>query len=212
MKLFFYNTKYFIKEVGLILFSNKASNLLSLLSTTLIFFVLSLVIGMWMITSDITDLLMDEAKVSAYMVSDITEAQKTDTMTALRAIEGVREIVDISADEAYERMEKVLGTDAKVLSYFDDNPFDGFLEVNISLEQTSDLISEIEKISTIESVRDNSEVLEKLSQLSELFNILSLVFLLAVGFTTIVIVSHIIRQGIYIYKDQMNTLNLLGAP
>ena len=35
---------------------------------------------------------------------------------------------------------------------------------------------------------------------------------MAVGITTLIILSHLIRQGIYINREQINTLRLLGAP
>lgn len=212
MKVFLYNSKYFISEVRDIFISNKRSNILSLISTTLIFFVLTLVIGGWMITSDITKSLMGEAEVSVYLTADISDVAKAETKKELLAIQGVKNVTEITAGEAYTRMEKVLGEDAKVLTYFDANPFEAFLEVGIDLEQTEMILSKIKELTQVASVRDNRGVLDKLSQLASLLNILSFVFLFAVGITTLVIVSHIIQQGIYYHKEQINTLYLLGAP
>ncbi len=64
----------------------------------------------------------------------------------------------------------------------------------------------------IEYVRDNREVLKSIEDITSGLKLLGYLMMVAVGITTIIILSHMIRQGIYNNKDQINTLRLLGSP
>ena len=51
-----------------------------------------------------------------------------------------------------------------------------------------------------------------LKNITNILTVVSILIVLVVGISTVFVISHIIRQGIYNNRDQINTLNLLGAP
>jgi len=207
-----YNFRYFIKESIDIFRLNLISNIFSLLSTGLIFFVLTLIIAGWNISSSVAEAIKGESEISVYFQEGL-EASKIKTLTSsIVGVPGVRMVNLVNENEAYERMERVLGGDAQVLSFFEDNPFDAFLEVAIELSEIDAIVNQINQMDGVDLVRDNKEVLNRLSHMSDVLNLVSYLALTAVGITTLVIMSHIIRQGIYHHREQINTLELLGAP
>lgn len=212
MKVMIKNTGYFLSEAWSIFRINRVSNIFSLLSMTLIFFVLAIVIGGWSISGQVVDAIKDEAEINVYMGEAMDKTLLKVTMESIEAIEGVGSVVYIDAGDAYKRMEKVLGEEAELLTLFDQNPFEGFLEVGIDLAKLDPVLTAIGKLPAIESVRDNKEVLDSLNQLSKVLNLMSYLVLIAVGITTLVTMSHMIRQGVYHHREQINTLELLGAP
>ena len=109
-------------------------------------------------------------------------------------------------------MTGIMGEESRILELFHHNPFSPYIEVKIDLNFMDTVVNEANSINEVELVRDNKEVLERLKEISNLTNILSLLVIVAVTIATFVITSHIIRQGIYINKEQINTLKLLGAP
>jgi cell division transport system permease protein len=178
----------------------------------LIFFVLALIIAGWSISNQVTEAIQGEAEINVYLYNEVDDQIRSMTIEGIEEIDGVRSVRSVDGDEAYARMEKVLGQDAKVLTFFDTNPFDPFLEIQINLKKINTIVPKIQGFNSVELVRDNKEVLDRLSQLSSILNLLSYLVLVAVGITTLVIMSHIIRQGVYHHREQINTLELLGAP
>ncbi len=212
MKTYIYNFRYFIKESIDIFRLNLISNIFSLLSTGLIFFVLTLIIAGWNISSSVTEAIKGESEISVYFQEGLTDTEIKEMTKSITNVQGVKSVNLVNEEEAYARMERVLGDDAQVLSFFEDNPFDAFLEVGIELSEIDTIVGRLSQMEYVELVRDNKEVLNRLSHMSDVLNLISYLALTAVGITTLVIMSHIIRQGIYHHREQINTLELLGAP
>lgn len=212
MKNFIYNTGYFLREAKTIVRLNLLSNIFSFLSTGLIFFILAMVISGWWISNRVVEAIQGEAEISVYYAEGIDNTGANKLTEAIRNIAGVREARFVAEAEAYSRMAEILGKEARVLEYFDDNPFSSFIEVKIQLEAIDPILKELSSLPGIEHVRDNREVLERLSSIAGTLKILGYLVVAAVGISTLVIISHIIRMGIFDNREQINTLRLMGAP
>lgn len=212
MRDFMKNAGYFLSEVKTIFLLNGFSSLLSVLSLTLIFFVALLAVSGWWISADFVKALQNEAEISVYY-SDRLEASAVDRLqSTIQGIDGVQDVTLIQAQESYQRMTDILGQDAKVLTYFDENPFEPYLEIGIELDKLESILKAVGRIPEAEYVRDNQTVLEKLSAIANIVTVLGIVIALAVSASTFIITSHIIREGVHSHRDQINTLKLLGAP
>lgn len=211
MKNILYNLGYFLKEVKTIIRLNALSNFFSFLSTALIFFILATVISGWWVSSQVVEAIQGEAEISVYYEEGIGNDGAIQLVDKFKSIEGVREARLVDEDEAYMRMVEILGKDALVLEYFDENPFSSFIEVKIHIEEMSSILNKLGAISGIEHVRDNREVLERLQGIARALSLIGYLVVTAVGITTLVIIAHIIRMGIYDNKEQINTLRLMGA-
>ncbi len=212
MKHIFCNTGYFFREVRTLFRMNWVSNILTLISTGLIFFLLAMVISGWWISDSVMESVRGEAEMSVYYDERLEDDGVMQLVERIKEIEGVQGAHVISADEAYDRMVDILGKDARVLEYFDDNPFGAFVEVRISLDKVQPIMEVLRRTEGVADIRDNREVLERLHQIAEILSVLGYLIIAAVGISTLVILSHIIRQGIYHNREQIHTLRLLGAP
>lgn len=211
MKNILYNIGYFLREAKTIVRLNLLSNIFSFLSTGLIFFILAMVISGWWISNRIVDAIQGEAEINVYYGESIDNAGAIKLSEEIMGIAGVREARLVDADEARGRMEEILGKEARVLEYFDENPFSPFIEVKIRLEAIDPIMKELAVVPGIEHVRDNREVLERLSSMATALKVLGYLVVAAVGISTVVIISHIIRMGIFDSREQINTLRLMGA-
>jgi cell division transport system permease protein len=212
MRNIFNNRGYFIKEAVTALRINLMSNIFSILSIGLIFFLLTMVASGWWASSKVVDAIQGEAEISVYFKEGIKDASVYEMLNKIKAIDGVREVRLVDENEAYDRMVKILGKEASVLKYLEDNPFSSFIEVKIHIEKMDSVLEKVQTIADVEQVRDNREVLERLKNLSGMLKLIGYVFVIAVSTCTLLIVSHIIRMGIYNNREQINTLRLLGAP
>ncbi len=212
MKNIIKNSGYFLKETITIFKLNLLSNGISIFSMGFIFFMLSMVISGTWISSQMIELIQNEAEINVYYNENLGETEILGIINKIEIINGVREVAIIDKEKAYNRMEKIMGKDAGILEYFNHNPFSAFIEVKIDLEEMDQIVKQIEKINDIDYIRDNQSVLNRLKSISKIIGILGTLVVTAVGISTLVITSHIIRQGIYNNKEQINTLRLLGAP
>lgn len=212
MKVLFKNTSYFIKEIVTIIKLDFVSNILSLISLAFIFLILSLIISGGWISSFMISEVESEAEISVYYIENIEEEQLIHILDEINKIEGVNEVVPIDKLEAEKKMTEILGNESRILELFDHNPFSPYIDVKIELEEADMITSKIEELENVELVRDNKEILDRLVKVSKIVNILGILIVAAVSIATMIITSHIIRQGIYNNREQINTLRLLGAP
>lgn len=212
MKNILYNAGYFIREAKTIVRLNLLSNIFSLLSTGLIFFILAMVVSGWWVSNQVVAAIQEEAEINVYFKEGMDNADVQKLTEEIDDIAGVNEARLVDEEEAYRRMEEILGKEARVLKYFDDNPFSPFIEVKIRIEEIAPILKELELMTGIEHVRDNREVLERISSIAGVLKVLGYLVVTAVGISTMVIISHIIRMGIYDNREQINTLRLMGAP
>ena len=212
MKKFFYNIGYFLKETKTILTVNLASNIFSVLSIGLIFFILAIIFSGTWISNQVIDIIKGEAEIHVYFDEEIGSNAALRLVENIKEIDGVKDVRIVDTDEAYDRMVEILGQEASVLSLFEENPFESFIEVNINLDKMDLILEKISGLRGVAFIRGNREILDRLRDIAAVLRILGYIIILAVGISTMVIVSHIIRQGIYNNQEQINTLKLLGAP
>jgi cell division transport system permease protein len=211
MKKVIDNIGYFIRETYVIIKLNKLSNIFSFFSTGLILFVCALVVAGWLAGTNIITMLQNEGEVNAYFNAEIAEGEVLKLVDKIKGINGVYEAKIVGKDEAYTRMEEVLGEEAHVLELFDENPFEAFIEVRLNISQIDPVVKEIKDLKGIDFVRDNYSVLKRIENMVNGIKIVGTLIITAVSVTTLVLISHLIRQGIYNNRDQINTLRLLGA-
>lgn len=193
---------------------NLLSNSLTIFSTGLIFFILAMIISGWGVSSYVIKVIQGDAEINVYLdeklvMSDSGVLQLVDS---IKGIEGVLEARVVDKNEAYSRMVEILGKDASVLTKFDDNPFNSFVELKINLGKIDPVLEKLNHMAGVEYIRDNREVLDRLRTIAGVMKLVGILVVVAVGISTIVIISHIIRLGISNNKEQINTLRLLGAP
>lgn len=211
MRNFIINLGYFFKELKRIIKGNLLSNFFTFIGTILILFLLSSVVTGWSIASRLVRMLEEESEISVFFNKDMEEKDVESLAESLRVLDGVMNARIVYEAEAYDRMKEILGNDASVLELFDKNPFKGYIEIGIKPNQINSIVNKVEDIEQIEYVRDNREVLEQINGIIEGMNVISYLIMAAVGITTVIIISHMIRQGIYNNRDQIRTLHLLGA-
>ena len=208
----FRNIKYYFDEVGTILKLNGLSSFLSIISLMLIFFITALTLSGWWLSNEFANALKDQAEISIYYPTNLNEFSLNTLVEEIQLIDGVKHLEQITAEDAYQNMSKILGQEAKILSQFEENPFEAYFEVSIELNKLDFVLEELKNVDKIEYVRDNRTVLEKIEKITTVVGIIGVIMTLAVGISTFIITSHIIREGVHAHRNQINTLQLLGAP
>ena len=212
MKNFFYNLGYFIKESNTIFRVDFLSNIFSIFSIGLIFFILSMIFSGWWISNEVVQVLQKEAEINVYLEEGLKDEEINHLIQSIGRIDGVREARLVNEEESYNRMVDILGKESLILELFGDNPFSSFIEVKIHIDKIASILERLDLLDEIQHIRDNKEVIDRLQKIITMLTVLGVLVITAVGISTLVVVSHIIRQGIYNNREMINTLKLLGAP
>jgi cell division transport system permease protein len=212
MKTFFYNIGYFLLEAKRTIRFNPLSNLFSVIGTGLILFLLGMVLTGWTIGDRLIEALQSEAEISAYFKDGMDKEEALELVEKVSGLSGVQKASYINETEARAQMEEMLGNEAGILGLFDENPFEAYIDIRINLEDMDQVLKAVSGLEGIDYVRDNRSVLVQMKNITKGVKIFGVLIMLAVGITTLIIISHMIRQGIYNNKNQINTLRLLGAP
>lgn len=209
MNIYLANSKYFLDEVRRIFRSGKLPALSALFSIALMLFLLSLALSGWWTSAHVLDAVSAEAEINVFYGETIDPQALA---ARIRSLPGVLSARPVGGDEAYHRMAELLGDEAGVLGFFDENPFSPFIEVLIQPDDLNNVVAGIKALNEVEYVRDNRDILEKLHSIFGIIRFLGVLVMAAVGVSAVVVVSHIIRQGIEEHREQVHTLRLLGAP
>ncbi|MCR3955816.1 MAG: permease-like cell division protein FtsX [Gudongella sp.] len=209
MRFLHNNTGYYLKEVKTLVRRDISSNLLSVISLAFIFFILALVFSLGLSSNFMITQIEEQAEISVYFEEDVNLNRLRED---LLSIPGVTDVISVDAKTAKDEMTEVLGSDSRIVELFDHNPFSPYLDVAIQLDSVDEISKKAASLEGVELVRDNKEVLQKLQEISGIIRILGLFILISVSIATLVITSHLIRQGVYLNRDSIGTLKLLGAP
>lgn len=206
------NLVHHLRETATLFWTNRVSNLLSLLSTVLVFLFLGMLVVGWRLSAHWVELIRSEAEIQVFVQQESAPGRLEAVAAQLRLIDGVDQVRVVPAEEAGARMGTLLGAQASVLSYLEENPFRPFLELRISLKALEPLLARMKAMPLVELVRDNRDVLERLIGIEKALRAAGLVFGGAVSLFTVVLLSHIARIGVVHNREQIRTLRLLGAP
>jgi len=171
-----------------------------------------MIISGWWISSELVEVLEKEAEINVYFDENLEDIRINDLVESIGNIKGVREVKLVDKEESYHRMEEILDKEARILELFDENPFQAFIEVKIDINQVDEVLEDMNSLQDIDYIRDNKDVIDKLQKIITVLTVVGLLVITATGISTLVVISHIIRQGIYNNREQINTLKLLGAP
>lgn len=206
------NLLHHMREAATLFWTNKISNILSLLSTTSVFLFLGLILIGWRTSTLWVSMIRAEAEIQVFVHQETLPGQIEAAAAPMRFMEGVERVTVITSEEARQRMTMLLGNESGLLSHLEENPFRPFLEVRISLDSLDDLLVKIEALPAVELVRDNRDVLDTLLRIETGLRAAGLVVGAAVCLFTLVLLSHITRIGVVHNREQIRTLRLLGAP
>ncbi len=206
-----------VRETFILFGINLFSNLMALLSTVLIFLFLAMILVGWRTVDHWMGLIREGAEIQVFQrlspTGAIPEKAEVDALTAsLSAIQGIGEVRYVDPTQAKERMTALMGEGTDLLGQLGENPFRPFHEARIRMESMDGILKDIAALPSVETVRDNRDILDRLVQLEALLRTAGIVFGSGAGIFTLVLLSHIIRSGVLYNREQIRTLRLLGAP
>ncbi len=192
---------------------------------TLTIFVLTLitinaVLFMNVVAESVLEAVEQKVEVTFYFTPDASEDIVTSAQGYLRGFSQVRDVEYVSADEALELFKERHADDEVILSSLDevgDNPFGHSLVVTTQSTDDFDFISDVMETPEFtpyikeQDFTDYEQVIEKIETLNTRIGYAGFALAGLFGLIAIMIIFNTIRVAIYVHRDEIGIMKLVGA-
>ncbi|MBE5826382.1 MAG: ABC transporter permease [Butyrivibrio sp.] len=205
---FFYTIGQGFKNLG----RNKWYTLASIATITACLFLFGLFYSIITNFQNVVKTAEEGVSVTVFFNEGITEEQILAVKSDLEKRPEVREIVYVSADEAWEGFkEEYLGEYA---DGFTENPLADSANLQIYLNDVSmqpALVSYIESITVVREVNRSEVTATTLSGLNLLIAYISAGIIIVLLLVSVFLISNTVTMGIAVRKDEINIMKYIGA-
>ena len=174
---------------------------------------------------DVTEELKNKVDVTAYFVTDTPEEQILVFRDRLEELSQVKEVFYVSQETALEEYRKRHENDLDILrglEILEDNPFRARLSIRaqqagdfesiVRFLQNEDILSD-NPITVIDKIDfyQNRQVIMRLSSVVDTATLLTRIVIALLVFISFIIVFNIIRLIIYLSREEIKVMRLIGA-
>ncbi len=177
------------------------------------------------VMDDVTEELKNKVDVTAYFVTDTPEEQILVFRDRLEELSQVKEVFYVSQETALEEYRKRHENDLDILrglEILEDNPFRARLSIRaqqagdfesiVRFLQNEDILSD-NPITVIDKIDfyQNRQVIMRLSSVVDTATLLTRIVIALLVFISFIIVFNIIRLIIYLSREEIKVMRLIGA-
>lgn len=158
----------------------------------------------------------DEMGVTAYLEDGVDVAARDALARRVMTVEGVGEVVVVSAEEALERFRAGVGPQSGLLEALDHNPLPASLEITLAPHRRSPeglrvVVQALDGLPGIADLAYGQEWVEGYARFVGLVRGAALGAGCVLGLATLLIVANTIRLAVYARRDEVEILTLVGA-
>ena len=210
--MIFENMGFYFREA---LLSFRRSTLMSIAAILSITTIL-LIVGIFLLISVNLNLFLEnlesQLEIIVYLEDNISQTELSTLTNNLNSISGIKEVKFISKEEAYQRLSKDLGELKDILSAIEKNPLPASFEIQIKDPKTIEQIAnQVTKFIKVEEVEYGREIAERLLNFTYIFRRAGMLILALLVFSSILIISNIIKITVYARRNEIEIMSLVGA-
>lgn len=204
--------RLWLKESFHSLYRNAWRNLLIFMLTmiSLLLFLVSYLVSQN--ATHFANVLNDKVEIRVDMKMNATSKEEKVMKQKLNALDGVKAIEYVSADDAFERMKKEMGKDSEVLELLGKNPFSSRFVIKLDHPtDVKDVASAIQGFGLAENVQYGSEYVDKLLQFTRLIKTMFYGIGIGVLVITVYMIGSFIKMNIDQKQKEIDIKYLTGA-
>jgi cell division transport system permease protein len=158
--------------------------------------------------------------IMAYLTPDIPDETIDRLLNKIKNVEGVKEVRFISSQQALDILKEHLDNQGSILDNLEGNPLpdaikiitgDASTENSLNFQQVEALAAEIRNISEVDQVEYGQEWLERFYSIFDLLRLIGFVIGGIFVVAAVFIIANTIRLVIYIRRDELQIMRLVGA-
>lgn len=210
--MIFENVGFYFREA---LLSFRRSTLMAtaaVLSTTTIL----IIVGVFLLISVNSSLFLknieSQLEIIVYLEDNTSKTELNNLKSNITSIVGTREVKFVSKEEAYQRLLKSLGEQKDILSAIEVNPLPASFEIQVKDPKTiKQIANQMAKLEKVEEVEYGQGTVEKLLNFTYIFRRAGMLILALLIFSSILIISNIIKITVYARRNEIEIMSLSGA-
>ena len=193
---------------------NKTITLASIITVSATLFIF----GIFLIVAQTVNLgvesIESKVEIKAYLSDDITSAEEENIKKIVTSIEGVKDIVYESKEEAYENFKERLGENNSILTGFSEsrNPLPNSYIISLDETGAALLVEDaLKNVAGVEDVGNERETVEKIISLSELIRTIGVVIFVILVLVSLFLISNTIKLTVYSRRREIGIMKFVGA-
>ncbi len=152
--------------------------------------------------------------ITVFFEDGLADEAKKEIGKKITARKEVREVIYISADEAWEHYKKTSLKPELIETFGNDNPLEGSDSYTVyvkKIEKQAELVNYIETIEGVRKVNSNGSTATGFSAINSLVGIISITIIGLLLAVAIFLISTTIAMGISVRKEEIFIMRMVGA-
>ncbi len=211
------NIVYFIREALSSLSRNRLLSFATVSTVAICILILGIAVLMTLNAGNFINRLESDIEIIAFMDNELTESQIADIKDQIEKLGQVESIAFVSKEEALQNLQAKLqddieGQECDLGATLGENPLPDTYEIKAKdPHDVPDIAAKIEKIDGIYKVNYGHGVVEKLFSVTRWIRIISIIFIILLGFGAIFLIATTIRLAIFARHKEIYLMKLIGA-
>lgn len=152
--------------------------------------------------------------ITVFFDDGLSDEAKKEIGTKISARKEVKDVIYISADEAWERYKKNSLKPELIETFGNDNPLKGSDSYTVyvnKIEKQPELVNYIETIAGVRKVNSNGSTVSGFSAINSLVGVISITIIGLLLAVAIFLISTTIAMGISVRKEEIFIMRMVGA-
>ncbi len=198
---------------------NRLMVLASVCTVSACLFILGIVYCLVANVQQFTEDLDDSLGIIAFLSENVKEESVPELVAQISAIEGVKEVTYVSADEAWESFKESMGFSDQLgedtIAKLDrDNPLSNSASLEIYLYEAADqdnFVAQLQTMPQIRSIRYAAEAADVLANLSSMITWGGMALILLLVFIAVLLISNTIKLSVFVRRTEIGIMKYIGA-
>lgn len=205
--------KYYSKEATKNVFSNGWMSLASIFTVVASLLIFGIFLILTINLNYIASQFESDYEIILVVDENYTPEQTEALRSKIEAIEYVETVTFDSKDARLQDLKTDMGDNASLFDgYEDNNPLRDWYKITLSdLNQTDNVVSQLENLEGIAKVRLNRDTIDRLLSATSLIAKNSIWIMIALGIISIFIISNTIKLAVFSRAKEINIMKFVGA-
>lgn len=205
---FFYYTGEAVKSFR----KNVAMSLAAVITIAITLLILGAVVIMLLNLGNVIKSIEKKVEVTVYLAANADTDAVSTLQKEILSWSEVEKVEFISKEEALQRLKEDLKDRPEMLEAISGNPLPASLEISLKDPQKVEMVAErLHGRSAVDEVKYGADIVKRLFRVSSTVRTVSLIFVLFLGFASIVLISNTVHMAITARQKEVAIMRLVGA-
>lgn len=155
----------------------------------------------------------NQNEIAVYVKTDTSQERVDQINEELKGMDNVDDVVYISKEEAYQRMQNQISQGQAIFDYINDYQFmpDGFSVTVINNDRIDETTAQIRAIAEIESASSSPQVAEFLRELRRVVTLIAIAVIIALSAVSMIMISNTTKASVFSRREEIQIMKYVGA-